>query len=78
MFYYAQLDENDICIGISELSGQAWSSNMVPLCAFDAGLLGRAYDRITGHWGDVPAEEAAPTQADRIEANTDYLVMIMS
>lgn len=78
MFYYAQLDENDICIGISELSGQAGSSNMVPLSAFNAGLLGRPYDRQTGEWGEAPETESAPTQGDRIEANTDYIVMMMS
>jgi len=48
MYFYAQLDENNICIGISQLSGQVEASNMVPIDNLDIDKIWRKYEN--GQW----------------------------
>lgn len=66
MFYYAQLDENNICISVSQLSGEIESSNMILLESYDASLLGKKY--INGVWEETPTPELKPTAQDEINA----------
>lgn len=64
MFYYAQIDENNICIGVSQLSGKVNAPNMILLESQDASLLGKKYN--SGTWEDVPAPEPPePTPTDQ-------------
>ncbi len=66
---YAQLDENNICIGISQLSGEVTSDNMILLDNYDTSLLGKKYNN--GIWEEVepePEPEPAPTEQEMINA----------
>ena len=71
-YYYAQIDENNICIAVSDLSGKVTADNMLRLETYDTSLLGKKYNN--GVWEEVPQPEPEPTQLDRIElqVNTSY------
>ena len=62
-YCYAQIDENNICVSVSELSGLVNYENMIALDTYDISLLGKRYNN--GIWEDT---EPIPTQADRIES----------
>ncbi len=51
MFYYAQIDEGSICIGVSQLSGVVTADNMILLETYDVSLLGKRYNN--GAWEDA-------------------------
>ena len=70
-FYYAQLDENDICFTVIDNGSELQTSDkIIPLKSYDLSLLGKRYNN--GVWENVeqPESEAEPeiTQLDRIEA----------
>ena len=44
MKFYAQLNENNICIGISQLSGEVIKDNMIEIQSFDNDKLWRKYE----------------------------------
>lgn len=44
MKFYAQLNENNICIGISQLSGEVIQSNMIEIQSLDNDKLWRKYE----------------------------------
>lgn len=44
MIFYAQLNENSICIGLSQLSGEVKQENMVEIETFDNDILWRKFD----------------------------------
>ena len=50
MFNYAQLDENDVVICVSFLSGEVISDRMIKLDSYDLSLLGQRYNRETGEF----------------------------
>lgn len=69
MFYYAQLDENDICIGVSQLSGEIYLCNMIFLEKQDVSLLGKKYN--DGVWEDISKPEPSklePTEQEILQA----------
>ena len=68
MFIYAQLNEENICIGISQLSGEMNVSNMVLLEEYDASIAGKKYE--DGIWVEVIREPAVemPTEQEIIQA----------
>ena len=72
-YFYAQIDENNICIAVSYLSGKVTAGNMLRLETYDTSLLGKKYNN--GVWEEVPKPEPEPTQLDRIElqVNTSYV-----
>ena len=68
--YYAQLNEDRICVGISELSSEIIDENMIQINEFDITLLNKKY--MNGEWIKVeytsePLSEPEPTQLDIIE-----------
>ena len=65
MFYYAQLNGENICTAISKSPGEIFGSNMISLSKFDSSLLGKRYN--DGEWVDEPAPEPQPTQLDKIQ-----------
>lgn len=67
MLYYAQLNENNICIGVSQLSGEVISPDMILLQSYDAPLLGKKYNN--GIWEDMPTPEPIPTDQETINAS---------
>lgn len=50
MFNYAQLDENDVVICVSFLSGEVISDRMIKLDLYDLSLIGSHYNRETGEF----------------------------
>lgn len=71
-YYYAQLNNKNICNGVSDLSGEIFDDNLVRLETYDLTVLGKHYNN--GVWEDVPQPEPEPSQLDRIETllNTSY------
>lgn len=45
MIFYAQLNENKICIGISQLSGEVIQENMIEIQSFDNDKIWRKYEK---------------------------------
>ncbi len=67
---YAQLNEENICVGVSELSGEVEGDNMVLLDNYDISLLGKKYN--DGSWKEIEKElpkevEPEPTNRDIIK-----------
>ena len=52
---YAQLNDEKICIGISDLSGEVVADNMINIDEFDTTLLGKKYNN--GSWETVENKE---------------------
>lgn len=75
MFNYAQLDENNICVCQSVLSGNVDLPNMIILDS-DINVLGKRYNN--GIWEEVPIEPIPPQQPsveEQILANTDATML---
>ena len=69
MFYYAQIDENNICIGVSQLSGEVSLPSMILLDVQDVSLLGKRYNNVA--WEEVAQPEPSapePTEQDFLQA----------
>jgi len=71
MFVYALLNDQDICTGISRLTGSVESADLIPLLEYDEDYLWRKYDRFTGEWSEekyepVHPQPPEPSPADRI------------
>jgi len=54
MYFYAQLNENNICIGVSQLSGPVQANNMVEVPSFDLDCVWRKYEN--GQWSEEKYE----------------------
>lgn len=50
--YYAQIDEQQLCIGVSQLSGEVVADDMVELDSYDISVLGKLWQG--GKWVDNP------------------------
>lgn len=66
---YAQLDSNDICIGISQLSGEVQKDNMLQIKEYDVTILGKKYEN--GNWIELPKPPVEPTPKE--PTNTEVL-----
>lgn len=83
-FYYAQLDEDNVCIGISDLSGEVNQPDMIRIDSYDMSLLRKKYNFDTGEWDDVPPKpEPEPKPLSEQQqavldtvVNTEYLVCL--
>ena len=51
---YAQLNDENICVGVSDLSGKVEADNMIPLESFDVNILGKKYNN--GEWEEIEQE----------------------
>ncbi len=69
---YAQLNEENICIGISELSGEVEGDNMILLDNYDISLLGKKYN--DGSWEEI--EKELPKEAEPEPTNRDIMKRI--
>lgn len=65
---YAQLDSNNICIGISQLSGEIQKDNMLQIESYDVTILGKKYEN--GKWIELPKPPVEPTEEELIIAQT--------
>ena len=66
---YAQLDDNNVCVGISQLSGEIQVENMLQIEHYDTTLLGKKYEN--GKWVEVPPETMPiqePTEEEIVQA----------
>lgn len=63
----AQIDENNICIGVSQLNEEDGRENLIKMDSYDSSILGKKYDN--GQWIDnpdyvEPEPEVLPTISD--------------
>lgn len=82
MFYCAQIDTQNICVGISQLSGEIDVENMIPIDSMDGALIGKRYNK--GIWEDVSQPEPTPMPLSPTEQailqtaiNTEYMMSLM-
>lgn len=77
MFYYAQLDKDNVCIAFSCLSGEVNADNMIQVEA-DTNCLGKKY--VDGEWVEIPRPEipeptyTAPKSNDEIYENQMVII----
>ena len=70
MYVYAQLNENGICIGVSQLSGQVQAANMVLIESLDTDKIWRKYDNSQWSVEKFEPQTTAPlTEFEQIKAN---------
>lgn len=50
MYSYAQLNDNEIVVGVSLLSGEVSFEHMIPLPTYDLTVLGKKYNRDIGEF----------------------------
>jgi hypothetical protein len=63
-FYYATINANNVCDGISQLSGEVVAANMVAISfeQYDTGsVLGKRYDAASQTWAAIPPAPAPDT-----------------
>ena len=73
-YYYAQIDENNICYGVSDLSGQVEDVNMIPLETYNSSVLGKKY--VDGTWEEVPQEEPETNPVEHQPNNAEIKEML--
>lgn len=71
-YIYAQIDENNTCLGVSNLAGEKSEPNLIRIENLDSDLIGKKFEN--NQWVEVPKSEMEETinpeltQLDRIEA----------
>jgi len=50
MYYYAQINEESLCIGVSCLSGKIEADNMIEIPSYDTDYIYRKYEN--GQWSE--------------------------
>lgn len=80
-YCYAQINEDNVCIAVSKLSGIVELPSMIRLDTYDASVLGKKYNN--GIWEEVPVPEPEPEPLSEQEQsvletaiNVDYLVCL--
>lgn len=69
MKFYAQLNENNICIGISQLSGEVIQDNMIEIPAADNSYLWKKYENGVWSAGTFEPQSTAPiTEFEALKA----------
>lgn len=82
MVFYAQLDNENIVIGISQLNEEINISNMVLIDSFDDTLLSKRYNAETGEFEEVTQTELTepielPTIEEQIYAENLYQTALL-
>lgn len=78
MKFYAQLNENNICIAISQLSGTVIKDNMIEIPSFDSSYEWKKYEN--GQWSTEkfePKEESIITIEEQIYAESLYQTALL-
>lgn len=60
-FYYAQIDDDGICCGVSQLSGIVEHDNMIQLESYDMSLMGKLWTGTEWIENPNPPEPVEPT-----------------
>lgn len=74
-YYYAQLDETGLCVGLSGLSGEITADNMILLESYDTTILGKKYEN--GAWVEVPEEEPTIEPTETQPSNTEIKNLLL-
>lgn len=74
-YYYAQLSETGICVGLSDLSGEVTADNMILLESYDTTILGKKYEN--GVWVEVSEEEPATEPTETQPSNTEIKNLLL-
>ena len=61
-YYYAQLSDINLVIGISDLSGEVKQENMISISSYDLSLLGKIWNPSTKEFIDNPNPPTAGTR----------------
>lgn len=56
--YYAQIDVQNVCVGVSQLAGVVYADNLVELDSYDISVLGKVWQG--GKWVEKPTEPEPP------------------
>lgn len=59
-FFYAQIDEENVCVSISSLSGEIIDERLIEIESYDLSILGKKYNN--GIWEEVPKEPGVPEE----------------
>lgn len=86
MYYYAQINENGECIGVSDLDEKEDRENLIPIPTLDTKLIGYFYNNELKEWFNIPEspQDIVPdipirvTQLDRIESQLIELQQIVT
>lgn len=73
MKIYATLNENKICTGISQLSGEVIQENMVELPSFSDTYMWKKYDTSTKTWS---TEKFEPISTAPLDEFTQYKAIV--
>ena len=76
MFCYAQLNENNICIGVSQLLGENTSDNMILIEQVDSDYLWRKYEN--DQWSVEKYESQSTTplaEFEQLRADVDQMII---
>lgn len=52
--YYAEINNDSVCIGISKLGGQVASAKMIPIDTYDTTLMGKKWNGVKFVVSDIP------------------------
>lgn len=61
VYYYAQIDDDGICCGVSQLSGEVDYDNMIQLESYDMSLMGKLWTGTEWIENPNPPEPVEPT-----------------
>ena len=61
IYYYAQIDDDGICCGVSQLSGIVEHDNMIQLESYDMSLMGKLWTGTEWIENPNPPEPVEPT-----------------
>ena len=74
MKFYAQLNENNICIGISQLSGEVIQDNMIEIQSLDNDKLWRKYEKSAWSTEKFEPQSTAPiSEFEALQVRTGLL-----
>ena len=74
VYYYAQIDEDNICIGVSQAPEEIIRDDMVQIDSYDLSLLRKIYQ--DGEWIENPNPEPEPKPVPE-PTSTDELKELM-
>lgn len=74
--FYAQINENNICVAVSNLTEKVQDTRLIPIGFMDVELIGKKYEN--GVWVEVPIPEPPISETEQAildtAINVDYLV----
>lgn len=66
MYYYAELNDNDICVGVFESLTVQTGDNLIQIDSLNENLIGLHYNRTTGGWETPEFSDLAAHSTDEI------------